>query len=120
MNKSKRKNCLPGIDGGYKSPNSIIKGGKFPGSSAFQMKKTALPITDKQRNNLPEEVVEAIVAKEQREGNKAAAKMTKAPMNFLPGGAGIMGGIAGAIAPKAMDKVKKTKLGGIASKLLGF
>lgn len=97
MNKSKRKKCLPGIDGGYKSPNSIIKGGKFPGSSAFQMNKTALPITDKQRNNLPDEVVEAIIAKEQREGDRAATKMTKAPMNFIPVGAamGAMGAIKG-------------------------
>lgn len=96
MNKSKRKNCLPGIDGGYKSPNSIIKGGKFPGSSAFQMRKTALPITDKQKNNLPEEIVEAIVAKEQREGNKSMTKMTQAPMNFIPAAAmGAIGAIKG-------------------------
>ena len=96
MNKSKRKKCLPGIDGGYKSPNSIIKGGKFPGSSAFQMRKTALSITEKQRNNLPKEVVEAIIAKEQRNGDRSSTKMTQAPMNFIPAVAmGAIGAVKG-------------------------
>ena len=48
------------------------------------------------------------------------AKYNQAPLNFMPGGGGIVGKIAGALAPGAMEKVKKTKVGGIASKLLGF
>jgi hypothetical protein len=96
MIKNKRKNCLPGIDGGLKMPKSMVKGGKFPGSSAFQMNETALSITEKQRDNLPDEVVEAIIAKEQREGDRSSTKMTQAPMNFIPAAAmGAIGAVKG-------------------------
>ena len=44
----------------------------------------------------PEEVVEAIIAKEQRNGDRSSTKMTQAPMNFIPAVAmGAIGAVKG-------------------------